>query len=303
MPAMRKASGSRVAHCRPALRIQSAVSSPGGRSLQLAAPRPCRPDVVRPSILGLCGSSIYTRLQKLHIIRCDAAHQSPPSREAIAVPRVATLMASQFMLGLMTSPALAFDVPDFSSAPKSSLYVTLGLFVLTLPGLWSLIKRAPKSTIKRKTYSVDGPAVEGAPSMDQRAKTIAQYFTKYNYRIKETGKVITFVGTYQADISQAASLALYTFIGLGCVALVLSTLFPDVGNWWYVLTAASPLAAIYYWQTGTREEEVKVKMISSDDDTETDIIVEGDEEELTRMSKELGFTEKGKVYVKGILER
>lgn len=49
--------------------------------------------------------------------------------------------------------------------------------------------------------------------MDERAKEIARYFTKYNYRIKGTGEVITFAGNYQSSASQAASLTLYTLIG------------------------------------------------------------------------------------------
>ena len=48
---------------------------------------------------------------------------------------------------------------------------------------------------------------------------------------------------------------------------------------------------------------MRVKMVTSDDDMTTDIIVEGDQEEIARMSKELGLTEKGMVYVKGIFEQ
>ena len=43
--------------------------------------------------------------------------------------------------------------------------------------------------------------------------------------------------------------------------------------------------------------------MTSDDDKMTDIIVEGDEEELDRFSKELQLQEKGKIYVKGIMEQ
>lgn len=43
-------------------------------------------------------------------------------------------------------------------------------------------------------------------------------------------------------------------------------------------------------------------MVSSDDEMTTDIIVEGDIEEINRMVKQLGLREKGMVYVKGILE-
>ena len=44
-------------------------------------------------------------------------------------------------------------------------------------------------------------------------------------------------------------------------------------------------------------------MTTADDDLTTDIAVEGDADEVERMRKELLLMEKGKVYVKGILEQ
>jgi acylphosphatase len=43
-------------------------------------------------------------------------------------------------------------------------------------------------------------------------------------------------------------------------------------------------------------------MVATDDDANVDIVVQGDEEEITRMTRELGLKEKGMVYVPGILE-
>ena len=43
-------------------------------------------------------------------------------------------------------------------------------------------------------------------------------------------------------------------------------------------------------------------MVTSDDEKTTDIIAEGDKEEIERMRQELALWEKGKIYVKGILE-
>ena len=48
---------------------------------------------------------------------------------------------------------------------------------------------------------------------------------------------------------------------------------------------------------------MKVKMVTADDDMTTDVIVEGDKEEIERMRRDLNLVEKGKVYVKGILEQ
>eukprot|EP01024_Parvocaulis_polyphysoides_P035512 TRINITY_DN3145_c1_g1_i3.p1 TRINITY_DN3145_c1_g1~~TRINITY_DN3145_c1_g1_i3.p1 ORF type:complete len:302 (-),score=50.38 TRINITY_DN3145_c1_g1_i3:182-1087(-) len=211
----------------------------------------------------------------------------------------------QIFLSAVSSPALAQETSEGIFTPgfsKESYYVTLGLFVLSLPGLWSLIKRAPKAKIVRKTFEVEGPKKEGPTGLDRRARQIFAYFKNYNYKVKETGDVIVFEGTYAASRGQAAALVFYVFIGLGSTALVLSIALPQIGNWWYLLTLLSPLAGLYYFQRGTREEEIRVKMITSDDETTTDIVIQGDDEEIDRFRRELQLMEKGKVYVKGVLE-
>jgi len=63
------------------------------------------------------------------------------------------------------------------------------------------------------------------------------------------------------------------------------------------------LSGFYYWQRGTRQEEVQVKMVTADDDSVTDILVEGPEEEVMRLRKEFNLMEKGKELVKGLLEQ
>eukprot|EP00775_Hariotina_reticulata_P007844 gene7844-8041_t len=201
---------------------------------------------------------------------------------------------SSFGLYLLSeAPAFADDASPFQGITANSLYVTLGLFLLTAPGIWSQIKRAPTAVKKRITFQVAGPAVSGAMPLDARARQIFSYFKKYNYQIKETGEVITFEGVYAADRGQAAAVTFYTFAGMASIALVLSIVVPSVGNWWYLLTLLSPAAWFYYFQKGERTEQIRVKMMTSDDERETDIVVEGDREEITRMSKELELVEKG----------
>ena len=203
---------------------------------------------------------------------------------------------------LSASPAFADMTPPSSSPPAGSYYVSLGLFLLTLPGLWSLIKRSPKAKVKRKTFEVAGPAVPGAMALDARARQIFNYMKGYNYTVKETGEVIVFEGNYRASAGQAAALVAYTAISLASTALVLSIAAPWGGNWWYLMTLISPAAGAYYMKNAERVEEFQVKMTTSDDDKTTDIVVQGDEEEIERMRKELELMEKGMVYVKGIME-
>ena len=67
----------------------------------------------------------------------------------------------------------------------------------------------------------------------------------------------------------------------------------------------SPVSALgrYYLDNAGRKEQVKVKMVTSDDDSTVDIIVEGDAEEIERFRRELDLTPKGMVRVKGMFEK
>lgn len=45
-----------------------------------------------------------------------------------------------------------------------------------------------------------------------------------------------------------------------------------------------------------------MKIVISDDEKTADVIVQGDDEELERLRRELGLMEKGMEYVKGVFE-
>lgn len=59
----------------------------------------------------------------------------------------------------------------------------------------------------------------------------------------------------------------------------------------------------YYWTRAARKEQIKVKMVIADDAASTDVIVQGDDEQVDQLRRELALMEKGMVYVKGLLER
>ena len=242
-----------------------------------------------------CLTTMHGKKQNKNINSTDSIKEN--DREGHLTASLGTLA----LWGYLCSPASALTEPT-GAPPASSYYVSLGLFLVTLPGLWSLIKRSPKAKVRRKTFEVAGPAVEGHVPLDSRARQIFNYFKTYNYAVKSTGEVIVFEGNYKASVGQAAALVLYTLVSLASTALVLSIAAPFGGNWWYALCLISPAAGAYYLRNAERTEEFKVKMATSDDDKVTDIIVEGDEEEIDRFRRELDLYEKGMEYVKGILE-
>ena len=155
--------------------------------------------------------------------------QAPAAAGLLAASGVAT-----WLLGGL--PAGAEEAVDFSqgSFSQQSYWVSLGLFIISLPGtfllrsyesyapvnlqlltagLWSLVKRAPKASRVRKTFEVEGPGQAGQQVLDRRAQEIFRYFKKYNYEVKATGETITFAGQYAASKGQAAALVFYVFCG------------------------------------------------------------------------------------------
>lgn len=68
------------------------------------------------------------------------------------------------------------------------------------------------------------------------------------------------------------------------------------------MTLVSPLAGVYYWENAAQVEEVKVKLVTNDNDSETDIRVQGPVDAVEDFRRALSLNEKGMVYVKGIFE-
>lgn len=130
-----------------------------------------------------------------------------------------------------------------------------------------------------------------------------------NYEVVDAGETITFRGIVQRSLSQALFLVFCTVVGMISLALVLQIQFQDLElpligkpNWYY-LALLGPYAGIYYWRSGDRVDDVQFKLETNDEETVNEISVYGSEEEQERMWKELGWIEKGKVKVEGLLDK
>mmetsp|Transcript_12889 Transcript_12889/g.24206 ORF Transcript_12889/g.24206 Transcript_12889/m.24206 type:complete len:270 (+) Transcript_12889:409-1218(+) len=257
----------------------------------------------------------------LILLRCSHAFTAPTtfrknvlkSNTAMNLVDMADVSASIFSAAndfssIILSQAPAASPAEFEpSYSKASYYTVLGLYLMSFPGIWSQIKRSTKAKIKRKTYVSDGESVNGGKDLRQQAGEIMAYMKANNYEVVEAGEVITFRGIVQRSASQAYFLVFCTLLGLASLALVLQIQFQDfvlpvIGkpNWFY-LCLLSPYAGIYYWQAGDRVDDFKIKLASNDDDSENEITMEGNDEELDRMWRALDLREKGMVKVEGIL--
>jgi len=166
-----------------------------------------------------------------------------------------------------------------------------------------------KSKVVRKTYEVPGPAAIGGRATRELAGDIVAFFQANNYQITDATDVIVFEGTQAPLVGRAAFLTFCVFIALASLALVLTIVEQatfdgnfGLGNLWYLSTLISPLAGKFYLDNAERTDQVSVKLVTEDDESLTDIIIQGDDEEVERFQKTLDLREKGMIYVKGILE-
>lgn len=237
---------------------------------------------------------------------------SPTKQVSLQSRAVAPLnmMDPSHLTDVFSSITLSEDALPASgeiSYSKVSYYSTLILYALSFPGIWSTITRSTTAKIKRKTYVSSGAAAGGKDQRTQAGEIMA-YMKANNYEVQEAGETITFRGLVARSTSQAFFLTFCTALGMASLALVLQIQFQDLTlpvigqpNWFY-LVLLSPYAGLYYWKSGDRVDDIKVKLLSSDDDMENEVTIEGNDEELDRMWRALELTEKGMVKVEGILD-
>ena len=244
-------------------------------------------------------------------LRQPVLSQRRPSLTVLASakqrPQDAAAATAAALLAAAPLPVLAEDGQGFSSA---SYYTTLALYVLALPGVYSLVKRSVKSKVVKKTYEVLGPAADGGRPTRELAGDIVGFFQANNYKIQDATDVIIFEGVQAPVAGRAAFLTFCVFIALGSLALVLSIFEQGVfgegnglGNWWYLSTIVSPVAGKFYLDNAERTDTVSVKIVTEDDELSASVVVQGDDEEIDRFQRALDLREKGMVYVKGILEQ
>ena len=218
-----------------------------------------------------------------------------------------TFDVSSLISDAASSVAESGDASFTTTYSNASYYTTLALYAASFPGLWSQIKRSTSAKIKRKTYVSPGEKTVGGKELRQQAGEIMAYMKANNYEVAEAGETITFRGLVARSKSQAFFLTFCTAIGMASLALVLQIqlqdlVLPGIGapNWFY-LCLLSPYAGVYYWRSGDRMDDIKVKLAANDDETFNEVTIEGNDEEIERIWRTLELSEKGMVKVEGIL--
>ncbi|WP_414526694.1 cofactor assembly of complex C subunit B [Nodularia chucula] len=133
---------------------------------------------------------------------------------------------------------------------------TLLLTLLLSVGLFFFIRASTKD----RTTKVQLVSEEDEAALMPRVK---EYFRSRSYQVaaidRDKNQVI-FEGFVQPSWFLAVFLTLLAAVGMLCLALVLSLLFPDFGAWFLLLVIFSPLSGVFYWQKSGRLEKVSFQI-------------------------------------------
>lgn len=171
---------------------------------------------------------------------------------------------------------------------NSVLFSTALLTLLLAVGLFFFIRAASKdrTQIARLVTSQ-----QEEPLFEQ----LQQYFEQRAYRLITVDTLhqqITFEGLVRPSIFLAVFLTALAAIGIFCLALVLSFVFPTAASFLPALTLIAPVAGFFYWRKAERPEQVSLKVETVAGAAPQSLLtVTAHRDELAEMRRALGLRE------------
>jgi hypothetical protein len=129
---------------------------------------------------------------------------------------------------------------------------TFLLTLLMMIGLVFFIRASVKDRTEELEFNSQQPE-------DSILRQLEKHFTDRSYRVATVNPQehqVKFEGFVSPSWFLAIFLSFLAGAGTLCLALVLSMLFPNVGNLFLSLLLLSPLAGVFYWQKAGRLEQV-----------------------------------------------
>jgi hypothetical protein len=174
---------------------------------------------------------------------------------------------------------------------QNSVLLSTALLTLLLSvGLFFFIRASAKDRTQISKFVTEQQA---EPLFEQ----LQQYFTQRSYRLAGVDAAqnqIKFEGFVRPSVFLAAFLTILAAIGVFCLSLVLSFLFPGAASFFPLLVLIAPIAGIFYWQKAGRAEQVllRVETLEATETTPQSLLtVTAHRDELAEMRRLLGFKE------------
>ena len=127
-------------------------------------------------------------------------------------------------------------------------------------GLFFFIRASTKD--RTETLTLQRPT-----EPDITLKDLIQHFEARAYRLHQaeasTGgdqQQVRLRGMVRPSVFLAIFLTTLAAVGLICLALVLTSLFPSVGFAFLALAILAPAAGVYYWRRAKREEQITLRV-------------------------------------------
>ncbi len=136
---------------------------------------------------------------------------------------------------------------------------TLLLTLLLSVGLFFFIRASTKDRIEKAELVSEQDEASLMPQLKE-------YFRSRSYRVAAVDQEknqVTFEGLVKPSWFLAVFLTLLAALGLACLSLVVSLLFPSFGVLSLGIVLLAPLSGIFYWQKSERLERVLLKLESN----------------------------------------
>ncbi len=166
---------------------------------------------------------------------------------------------------------------------QPSYYSTFILTILLAIGLGFFLRAASKDRTTVVDISSPLPPIEVLTG-------ISDWLEKRGWT-REGGdierKVLKFNGRVSSSLFLGIFLSILCALGGGCLGLVICQLYPAFSWWPLIIIFIGPLAGLFYRSRASRLESVELRLLSSENHSESLIRIKAHRDELIAMEVEL----------------
>lgn len=160
---------------------------------------------------------------------------------------------------------------------------TLVLTLLLSVGLFFFIRASTKDRTQRIKFVSDSSE---ASLMAQ----LQQYMRERSYQVTTVdaeNNSVTFEGFVRPSVFLAIFLSMLAAVGILCLALVWSQIFPGWSQLFLGLLFLSPAAGVFYWKKAARNEQVSLLLEPSGEQQQSQVTVTAHRDELIELARSL----------------
>jgi Cofactor assembly of complex C subunit B len=156
--------------------------------------------------------------------------------------------------------------------------------VLTFIGLLFFIR----ASVKDRTKQIKFISSESETTVLNK---LQKYFEQRAYQIVNVDtqqQIVTFQGFVRPSLFLTILLTALAGLGLSSMALVLSSLYPNLSYLTWLLLALAPIAGIFYWRRAGRREKILLA-VESEVNGDNLIVVTAHRDELIQLQENLSL--------------